>query len=317
MATRTEAGMEMGTATGTAAGAEAGMETRTEAASASAPLPGRRPTAVQGLLGACHPLPAAAVTAMGTALGVACGHSWQACALVGLAVLSGQLSIGWSNDWLDARRDLATGRTDKPVATGRVDPRAVACASAAALAACVPLSLATGLPSAAAHLFGVGGGWLYNLGLKRTIGSWLGYAMGFGSLPAFVVLALPGHPWPAWWTLSAGALLGIGAHLANVLPDIPDDLATGVRGLPQRLGATGVRLLAPLPLLAGIAVLVFAPPGPAGAVGWSALAAGAALTAAGIVRPARDSRSHAPFLTGIAVAAIAVALAFSRAAAMT
>ncbi|WKX69515.1 UbiA family prenyltransferase [Streptomyces sp. XD-27] len=297
-------------------GAEARREAGTGAA-ARACLTRPRPAAVQGLLGACHPLPALAVTVMATALGIACGHSWQTCALVGLAVLSGQLSIGWSNDWLDARRDLATGRADKPVVTGRVGPRAVGCASAAALTACVPLSLAAGLPAAAAHLFGVTGGWLYNLGLKRTVWSWLGYAMGFGSLPAFVVLALPGHPRPTWWTLAVGALLGVGAHIANVLPDIPDDLATGVRGLPQRLGATGARLLAPLPLLAGIAVLAFAPPGPAGAAGWFALAAGTVLTAAGIVHPARGSRSRAPFLTAIAVAAIAVALAFSRAASMT
>ena len=31
---------------------------------------------------------------------------------------------------------------------------------------------------------------------------------------------LPGQPWPAWWVVTAGALLGIGAHLGDVLPDI-------------------------------------------------------------------------------------------------
>ena len=49
----------------------------------------------------------------------------------------------------------------------------------------------------------------------------------------------------------AGALLGVGAHLVNALPDLADDEATGVRGLPHRLGprwtppvATAVLVLA-------------------------------------------------------------------------
>ena len=78
-----------------------------------------------------------------------------------------------------------------------------------------------------------------------------------------MTLGLPGAPWPAWWAVLAAALLGVGAHLANVLPDIDGDLATGVRGLPQRLGAATVRALIPVPLLAATCLLVFghAPPG--------------------------------------------------------
>jgi 4-hydroxybenzoate polyprenyltransferase len=53
-----------------------------------------------------------------------------------------------------------------------------------------------------------------------------------------------------WWLVAAGALLGGGAHLANALPDLEDDLATGVRGLPQRLG--------PRACAAGAAVLLLA-----------------------------------------------------------
>ena len=42
---------------------------------------------------------------------------------------------------------------------------------------------------------------------------------------------------PPPWVPVAGALLGVGAHLVNALPDLADDAATGVRGLPHRLGA--------------------------------------------------------------------------------
>ena len=113
----------------------------------------------------------------------------------------------------------------------------VATACALAVAACVPLSLASGWRAGLVHLVAVAGGWAYNLGLKRTVLSWLPYAVSFGLLTAFITLGLPGHPAPPWWLVPAGALLGIGAHFLNVVPDVDDDLAAGVRGLPQRLGA--------------------------------------------------------------------------------
>ncbi|MGH3680824.1 MAG: UbiA family prenyltransferase, partial [Natronosporangium sp.] len=47
-----------------------------------------------------------------------------------------------------------------------------------------------------------------------------------------------------------------GAHFANVLPDLADDAATGVRGLPHRLGAIGSALAATGLLLAATAALV-------------------------------------------------------------
>jgi len=50
----------------------------------------------------------------------------------------------WSNDWFDARRDAAAGRTDKPVPAGQVSRRAVGLAGLAALAVSVLLSFAIG-----------------------------------------------------------------------------------------------------------------------------------------------------------------------------
>jgi 4-hydroxybenzoate polyprenyltransferase len=283
-------------------------------ATPATPVLVRRRAAFRSLPAACHPAPICAVTVMATALALGCGHTWRAVVLIGLAVLAGQLSVGWGNDWLDAQRDRATGRRDKPIVAGPLRPRTVGVAAGAALAVCVPLSAACGLAAALAHLTGVAGGWAYNLGLKRTLWSWLPYAASFGLLPAFVTLALPGRAWPPWWALIAGALLGVGAHFANVLPDIADDMATGVRGLPQRLGTGGVRLLAPLPPLAATAVLACAPPGPPGAAGLCALAAGTLLTAAGIAaRPAWGGRDDVSLRVCVAVAAIDVTLVFSHA----
>jgi len=39
---------------------------------------------------------------------------------VTIAVLLGQLSIGWQNDWTDAERDRAAGRADKPISAGEI-----------------------------------------------------------------------------------------------------------------------------------------------------------------------------------------------------
>ena len=54
---------------------------------------------------------------------------------------------------------------------------------------------------------------LYDWPLKSTPFSVLPYLVAFGLLPAFVVVALPGHPAPPVWLVAAGALLGGGRAL--------------------------------------------------------------------------------------------------------
>ncbi|HLL36408.1 MAG TPA: UbiA family prenyltransferase [Streptomyces sp.] len=257
------------------------------------------------LLRSCHLEPALAVTVFVTALAVAAGRGVAGSAAVAAAVLTGQLSVGWCNDAADAQRDTACGRRDKPVATGELPPRAAAVAAGTALALCVPLSLLSGAAAAAAHLGGVAAGWAYNLRLKHTVVSPLPYATAFGALPAFVTLGLPSPSWPAWWAVTAGALLGVGAHLANVLPDIENDLATGVRGLPQRLGPTACRWLAPLVMLAAMAVVVVGPPRGVKISDWVPAAAGI-IAVAGAAVPSR-ARTRWPFRAAIVVAGMAVA----------
>ncbi|MFF8392348.1 UbiA family prenyltransferase [Streptomyces sp. NPDC016172] len=261
---------------------------------------------VPALLRSCHLEPALAVTVFATVLAVAAGRGAAGSAAVAAAVLAGQLSVGWCNDAADARRDTICGRRDKPLATGELPSRAVAVAAGAALGLCVPLSLLSGVAAGAAHLGMVATGWSYNLLFKRTVLSPLPYAVAFGSLPAFVTLGLPSPSWPAWWAVAAGALLGVGAHLVNVLPDIQDDLATGVRGLPQRLGRGACRWLAPSLMLAALCVLVTGPPGGVGRSGWALAGAAVAVSVAGTALPS-DVRSRWPFRAAVVVAGMAVA----------
>lgn len=270
-----------------------------------------------GLALACHTGPTVVVTALAGAVAVAVGATVTTTVVVVVSVLLGQLSIGWSNDWIDAPRDLAVGRADKPVVRGLVGPRTLRGAAVAAAVAGLALPLVLGAAAAAAHLVVVASGWLYNLGVKSSTWSWLPYAAAFGALPAFVVLALPGDAPPAGWAVAVGALLGVGAHLANVLPDLDDDAATGVRGLPHALGRRATGVLAPVLLAAGAATAVLGPPGPAGpgvvVVGVLAGLLGAAAGAVGLARPA----SRLPFTLAMVVAGLcAVALVASGGAAV-
>ena len=187
------------------------------------------------LVRASHLQPTFAVTAITTALAVSVGRG-AGSVWVLLAVLSGQFSVGWSNDFLDRERDLKSNRTDKPIVARQISASLVGTSAVVALGACVPLSLMSGWRAGSIHLIAVASAWLYNVKLKSTLASVVPYLFAFGLLPAFVTLGLGGHPWPRPWAMISAALLGAGAHFINVLPDLETDRATGVFGLPHRLG---------------------------------------------------------------------------------
>jgi 4-hydroxybenzoate polyprenyltransferase len=231
---------------------------------------------------ATHLEPAVAVTAVAILLAVAAGVAPGRTVLLGAAVGAGQASIGWCNDWLDADRDRAVGRHDKPVVQGVVTPGALRVAALAAATVTVVLSLLLGVVPGLLLLGLVASGLAYDAGLKRTALSPLPYLTGFGALPAGVVAAAPGTPGAPWWLVAAGAALGGAAHVANVAPDIVDDLATGVRGLPHRIGPVPSAVAGAVLLGTASLLLVLGPAGPPSALGWAAcvLAAPAVVLAA-------------------------------------
>jgi 4-hydroxybenzoate polyprenyltransferase len=255
------------------------------------------------LLGASHPGPAFAVTLLAGLLAGAVGLGPGRIALVVAAVLAGQLSIGWSNDLVDLARDRSVGRADKPLVDGRVSERTVRVACGLALVATVPLSLACGWLPGLVHLVCVAAGWVYNLGAKATPWSWLPYAVAFGGLPAFVSLTDNPDQAPPLWLPLAGALLGVGAHFVNVLPDLADDAATGVRGLPHRLGARWSPVVSALVLVSAAVVIVVGAP-----VDNTALAVTALVLTAGLAVVALVARGRTPFRAAIAMALVDVAM---------
>lgn len=256
------------------------------------------------LLRAAHLGPTLAVTGVTALLAVAERLPPGRGALVIAAVLAGQLVIGWSNDLLDADRDARVAREDKPLATGELSRSLVLASLALAAGLAVVLSAALGWRSGLTHLgLLVGSGIAYNLGLKATRWSFLPYLVAFGSLPAVVTLAAPDPRLPAAWLPAASAALGVAAHFLNTLPDLDDDVATGIRGLPHRIGRTRSRVVATSLLLAASVAAVVGPSGPPALWAWGALVVAAALALVALA-----GRGKAPFRAAMAIAVVDVTL---------
>jgi len=261
------------------------------------------------LIRSSHPEPGLAVTVAMTLLAVGVGHRGWALPGIFLAVCATQLAVGWVNDWLDAARDRQAGRADKPIAAGAVARRTVGLSGLLSALAVPFLAAPFGLEPAVILTVATVVALLYDWPLKSTVFSVLPYLVAFGLLPAFIVTALPGHPAPPAWLVVAAALLGGGAHFANVLPDLDDDAATGVRGLPHRLGATGSTIAAAVLLLGATLTLVFGPAGPPSWAGWSATAAAVVVLPLGWYAARRaEGRRVAMFRAVIVVALIDVVL---------
>ncbi|PWD49746.1 1,4-dihydroxy-2-naphthoate prenyltransferase [Serinibacter arcticus] len=271
----------------------------------------------RALLLASHPGPTVTVTTLAVVLGIGSGLGPGRVVLLGLAFLAGQLSIGFSNDWLDAERDRAVHRSDKPVARGDVSVNLVRTAAWGTALATVPLSFALGWIAGVLHLVLVSSGWAYNAVLKRTAWSVAPFVLSFGLLPAVVTFAAQPPAAPAWWALAVGATFGVAIHFTNVLPDLADDASTGIAGLPHRLGLVPSGVVAFTALAVAAALVTFGPvlagsqAGP-GALGVVGLIACVLLATTGIVLVATRPPGRLLFrLIIVASLIVAVQLALS------
>jgi 4-hydroxybenzoate polyprenyltransferase len=208
-----------------------------------------------------------AVTGAITALALFLGRGPLGNIAVFLAVVTGQLSVGWANDAFDAERDRQAGRSDKPAVRGWVSERTLWVAAVTAAAACFPLSiLAGGAIGGAAHIIAVASAWTYDLWLKTTIWSFVPYMVSFGLAVPFLTYGLTPPQPPAAWAVVTFSLLGLGAHLANGIPDIATDRATDTEGIIGRLGEHVSATVSLVALLAATALLLWHLDLPAAAV---------------------------------------------------
>ncbi|CAB4951326.1 unannotated protein [freshwater metagenome] len=183
-----------------------------------------------------HPIPCLAVASFAALFAFVNSLSLGRSSLIFLAVLLQQISVGLSNDWLDAKRDKAAGRTDKPTVNGLVQVSQIRAGSLIAAGLAELVASLIGFGPAVVMLLMLIFGWAYNVGMKNNWSSAIPYALGFGSVPVFTSLAAPQPYWVPTWVVVVSALLGVSAHFANALPDMIADKLTGVNALPHILG---------------------------------------------------------------------------------
>ena len=135
----------------------------------------------------------------------------------------------------------------------------------------------------------------------------LPYVLSFGLVPVIVAAALPGDPRPRALLVVAAAACGVAAHFANTLGDVAADTATGVRGLPQRLGPGGSAVVAAALIAGAAGCLIAATDGAP-----LAIAAGVVDTVAAVVVVVRGgARDRAFQLVIIGVAVLVAAFVIS------
>jgi 4-hydroxybenzoate polyprenyltransferase len=188
------------------------------------------------LIKSTHPIPSFSVALFAVMFSWSLGVEANRIAVIGLAMLFQQFSVGLSNDWLDYERDLASGRKDKPSVAGQVKVSEIRLS--AVLSAALALVISFLLNPAAGWLMVLMLiiGWAYNLGMKSNWSSAIPYALGFGTIPIFVGLSAGFKTEIPIWVVVAAMLLGVSAHFANALPDLVEDKANGVNALPHILG---------------------------------------------------------------------------------
>ncbi|MDQ1136063.1 4-hydroxybenzoate polyprenyltransferase [Microbacterium sp. SORGH_AS 1204] len=209
----------------------------------------------RSLWASTHPGPTLVVTVLSLALGKAAGVGPVHLGLLVAAVFAGQVSVGLSNDAIDAARDAAVGRNDKPIAGGEVTAGRALAVAVGAVVVALALSLPLGSGLVAAHAVALASAWAYNAGLKSTPFSIAPFLLSFGLFPSFATLSTTSPALAAPWATAAGAALGAAVHLTNVVRDLDDDRRTGVRGLPHRLGARASVLLAAVGIVVGAAAV--------------------------------------------------------------
>ena len=209
---------------------------------------------VRGLVQACHFGPTVMVSTV--AFLIAQALWWEGPAyVIAFGVLLGQLIVGWTNDLHDYTDDSKHNRIAKPLVSGLITPKQLRAAIAVVTPLAVLLNLfgPLGFKGGAVYLLGIAFGLTYNFYFKYTPLSPLPYVIAFAALPASIVLAV--DQTPPLWMMAAGSLLGVAAHIANVLKDFDEDGLSGIRSFPRIIGERASRFAIAVILLATTVLL--------------------------------------------------------------
>lgn len=214
---------------------------------------------VRGYLVLPHAVPIIIVMIATAAFALLAGDGWPGLSpivrLLG-AMFGAQIAIGAINELADADLD-ASAKPDKPIPAGIVSRRGARIVAFLGLVLMTLLSLTFGIVPFLLCLLGTGSGIAYSLWFKRTIWSWVPYLVALPLLPIWVWASLSEIDADIFAIYPIGAAAVVAVQLAQSLPDIEADQATGVRTLAVVLGSTRARRLcwSALALAASLAVL--------------------------------------------------------------
>ena len=190
---------------------------------------------IEGLLRAAHFGPTVLVVSVTFMLSITQLSAAKSFGIA-IAILFGQLVVGWTNDLLDFPLDKAAGRLNKPLVAEIVTHKQIQVGIAIALIAAILLSFLgpLGIRGGLLHMFGLLSATIYNFWAKSTWFSPVPYAISFGALPWAVYSVVHKHP-PTWLFIDF-ILVSMSFHFLNVIKDLEWDRSQLVLGLPQRIG---------------------------------------------------------------------------------
>jgi 4-hydroxybenzoate polyprenyltransferase len=219
------------------------------------------------------------------ALALVAGASASRAAVLGVAMLALQVSIGALNDLTDVDRDRGRKHA-KPIPAGLVGEGSARVVVVAGLVVGLGLSAAVGPATLGVALAGTAAGYGYDLRLKATAWAWLPFAVGLPLLPVYAWVGTTGElPAPFLLVVPLGILAGAALALLNGLVDVERDRAAGLMTPAIRLGPRrSLRVAAGL-----LAVVATGVVGSLAAVGvvaptaWALVVAGLGSIAGGLV----------------------------------
>ena len=250
-----------------------------------------------GLARLVHPFPSVLNSALVLAIALVAGGEPSRAALLALAMLGLQFSIGAVNDLFDEELD-AQSKPFKPIPAGLISRRSATIAAAVfGGGGLVVALLATGFAPAVGVMYAVmlGAGLVYDAWLKPTRFAWVCFSVAFPVLPVYAWYGATGSLPPRWEILlPVAALAGPALQIANGLIDLESDAAAGLRTLPISLGRRrSVAIMAGLMLAIHLLAWVTLPADAQPAVGMiagvaGALAFGGVMLSRMIPRPFRE-----------------------------
>ncbi|MEA2633160.1 MAG: hypothetical protein QOE66_3379 [Chloroflexota bacterium] len=189
-----------------------------------------------GIARLIHPFPSILAALVTVAIAVAAGGEPSVVIRLGLAMLAIQFAIGAINDAADAGTDGDAGRS-KPIPAGVLSKGGATRVGAGCLVAGLGLAETVGPGVLGLAAVGAGVGIVYDLWLKGTPVSWLGFTLGIPVLPLFAWLGASGTIPGAILVAAAVALpAGAALALANELPDMELDATAGLSSASRSLG---------------------------------------------------------------------------------